>query len=191
MDQLFWQKIINGDKRAYENLYINYFKKFYNYGRKFTQDAVLIEDCIQELFLDIWSKKEKMLQVSAPNQYLFSSFRYVLFKKIKQSRQVVYKNDFDEEPEFSIDHAIIHHETGQELQAALQTALQALTSRQREAIFLRFYEGFSYEEVAAVLNITVKATYKIMARSLVSLKDHMPVPASLMLLLIRAVCMQG
>ena len=185
MDQLIWQNIINGDKRAYENLYILYFKKFYNYGRKFTPDEVLIEDSIQELFLDIWTKKEKMLRVSAPNQYFFSSFRYLLFKKIRQSRRTVHSTEFMEEPEFAVDQAIVHTEAGQELRTALQAALQALTSRQREAIFLRFYEGLSYEEVAAVLNISIKATYKIMARSLESLKGHMPVSTSALLLLIK------
>jgi RNA polymerase sigma factor (sigma-70 family) len=54
----------------------------------------------------------------------------------------------------------------------VQEGLKALTSRQKEAIFLRFYEGLSFEEVATVLHISVKATYKIMARSLESLRNN-------------------
>ncbi|MEJ7830747.1 MAG: sigma factor-like helix-turn-helix DNA-binding protein, partial [Segetibacter sp.] len=52
-------------------------------------------------------------------------------------------------------------------------ALKALTPHQREAIFLRFYQTLSYEEVAETLNISVKATYKIIARSLSALKESM------------------
>ena len=57
--------------------------------------------------------------------------------------------------------------------AELEAALKLLTSRQLEAIFLRFYEGFTYEEVAEMLDITVKATYKIVARALAQLKENM------------------
>lgn len=185
MDKQTWRNIAEGDKEAYSGLYILYFKKFYNYGRKFTSDVLLIEDCIQELFLDVWRKKESMLEVEVPNSYLFSSFRYTLFNKIKQSQKIVQSNEFAEEPEFSIDFAIINREVDAALQASLQSALDALTPRQREAIFLRFYEGLSYEEIAAILNITVKATYKIMARSLSSLKDKLYLPFAFILLLLR------
>jgi len=185
MDKQTWKNIVEGDKDAYSGLYIAYFKKFYNYGRKFTTDVLLIEDAIQELFLEVWQKKETMLDVAIPNSYLFSSFRYILFRKLRQSRLVVQSNEFADEPEFSIDFAIINREADKELQAGLQLALNALTPRQREAVFLRFYEGLSYEEVAAILNISVKATYKIMARSLSALKDKLYLPLGLILVLLR------
>ncbi len=36
-----WENIINNDCAAYEKLYMDYFKKFYNYGKKFTQTLIL------------------------------------------------------------------------------------------------------------------------------------------------------
>ena len=72
-----------------------------------------------------------------------------------------------------------------DVQQRLQAALDKLTARQREAIFLRFYEGLSYEEVAAVLKITVKATYKIMARSLTALKETLTLSLAALLFLLR------
>ena len=82
------------------------------------------------------------------------------------------------EPEFSIDHFIMARETGQEMKEKLERSLANLTARQREAIFLRFYEGLSYEEVASVLQITTKATYKIMARALAELREHLALVVS-------------
>lgn len=184
MDEQTWQNIIEGDRVAYAKLYADYFKKFYNYGRKFTIDNELIQDAIQEVFLIIWSRR-KTLKIKSFNSYFFSSFRFVLFKKIKQSKKVVQARQVENEPEFSIDYAIINKEINEELQQKLQSALENLTPRQREAIFLRFYEGLSYEEVAAVLNISVKATYKIMARSLLRLKDKIALPISVILMLLK------
>jgi RNA polymerase sigma factor (sigma-70 family) len=67
------------------------------------------------------------------------------------------------------------------LTAKLKIAFEALTAHQREAIFLRFYQNLSYEEVAEVLNISIKATYKIMARSLSALKEKMFISVVLVL----------
>jgi len=185
MDKQTWQHIIDGDQEAYSRIYIGYFKKLFNYGRKFTTDGSLIEDCIQEMFLDIWNKKEKMLEVDSYNSYFFSSFRFILFRKMKNEGRTVQSNEFEDEPEFSSEYLLIKREADREMQQALQSALSELTPRQREAIFLRFYEGLSYEDVATILNISVKATYKIMARSLLTLKEHMVLPLVLVMALLR------
>jgi len=184
MDKQNLYQIINGDPKAYAQWYRTYFKKFYNYGRKFTIDIGLIEDSIQEVFLDIWKKKEKLLEVDSINSYLFASFRYILLKKMKAASHIITTDSFKEEPDFYIEQKIVTGEATQELQKKLQAAINALTPRQREAIFLRFYEGLSYEEVAAVLNITVKATYKIMARSLLNLKDQLGCPVYMLIFLL-------
>lgn len=184
MDKQTWQNIINGDTEAYASIYISYFKKLFNYGRKFTTDETIIEDSIQEMFLDIWNKKEKMLEVESFNSYFFSSFRFILFKKIRSANKTVQSNEFEDEPEFSTEYIFIKKESERELGKNLQSALQELTPRQREAIFFRFYQGLSYEEVAAILDISVKATYKIMARSLLCLKENMAFPLVITILLL-------
>jgi RNA polymerase sigma factor (sigma-70 family) len=168
--------------KEYEELYKTYFKKFFNYGRKFTKDVYLIEDSIQEVFLDIWNKRQRSVEINSLNSYYFSSFRYILFKKIKKAEQTSSFGDQDNEPPFTIEQRIIAGEIADEQFLKVQEGLKALTSRQREAIFLRFYEGLSFEEVATVLNITVKATYKIMARSLATLKDNVTLTISNLIL---------
>lgn len=190
MDKNIWQNILDGDHVAYEALYHNYFKKFYNYGKKFTNDAPLIEDSIQEVFMEIWNKREKIKEIDSPNSYFFSAFRFMLLEKMRQSKRLS-KVRSEEKVEFSIELQIIAREADIEVRQKLAAALQALTHRQREAIFLRFYEGLSYEEVAEILNINVKAAYKIMARGLISLKNQITglnLGLAPFLLLLRLVC---
>ena len=183
MANLIWENIIS-DGASYQQFYIDYYKKIYNYGKKFTINAALIEDSIQEVFLDLWVKREKLLEVKSIDSYLFSSFRYILLRKIKADKKIVSSEEFQTEPLFSIDYVLASQETTQELQIKLRRALKSLTPHQREAIFLRFYQNLSYEEVAEVLNISVKATYKIMARSLAALKDNMIVSVALTLTMV-------
>jgi RNA polymerase sigma factor (sigma-70 family) len=145
---------------------------------------VLIEDSVQEIFLDLWNRRSKMAEVASINSYLFSSFRYTLIRKIKGAQKHVPEHEPDE-PDFSAALALEVKEQDAEWQQRIQAALNTLTPRQREAIFLRFYEGLSYEEVARIMGISTKATYKVMARSLASLKERLAVPVATLLLVLR------
>lgn len=171
MTNPLFQHIIEGNIEAYTGLYKEYYKKFYNYGRKFTDNKDLIEDSIQEVFLDLWSRRENLSHVESPNYYLYSSFRYTLLKKIKQRDKIVFDEAESEEHAFSAESIIVDKELNEEMRTKLNEAIKTLTGRQIEAVFLRFYEGLSYPEVAAMLNISVKATYKIVARSISALKE--------------------
>ncbi len=183
-----WLHIEQGDKEAYSQAYIFYHKKLYNYGRKFTENEALLEDAVQEALMDLWKNKERLSSISFPHTYLFSSFRHILFKKIKQESGIkAYSAISDTEPEFGADHLMIRNETDAALKQRLQQALNTLTPRQREAIFLRFYEELSYEEIAGVLDISTKATYKIVARALLQLKRSLSIPMISLLLLLRTV----
>ncbi len=84
---------------------------------------------------------------------------------------MVFSQSAEEDYEFSSEHVIVSNELNEELQIKLRKAIKTLTGRQLEAIFLMYYEDLSYKEVASILNISVKATYKIMARSLLALKE--------------------
>jgi RNA polymerase sigma factor (sigma-70 family) len=58
-----------------------------------------------------------------------------------------------------------------EQQINLKSALETLTARQKEAIYFKYYENLSYRQIAAVLNITTKATYKLVSRAISELRS--------------------
>lgn len=182
--QISWKDIIAGDRDAYSEAYLSLYERFYNYGSKFTPDTGLVEDAIQEVLISLWIDRQKLSAVTNPDAYSFVSFRRALFKKIKDLANKVPVEDVQWEPEFSRHAILINQEIGAELQEKLQRALDTLTSRQREAIFLRFYEALSYEEVAEALGITVKATYKIVARGLLQLRKEMQLLVTLLFFLL-------
>ncbi len=186
MDKNVWANIEIGNKEAYSEAYIFYYKKLYNYGKKITDDIAMIEDSINEVFIMIWKNRETFRKISSPQAYIFSTFRNNIFKKIKSGKLInYYEADDQTEVQFAIDSIIIQKETDIVLKAKIEKALQQLTDRQREAIFLRFYEGLSYAEIAGVMNISVKATYKIMARGLTELKEIFSIPKVLLMIVLR------
>lgn len=170
MEKERWNDIKQGNIAVYSETYVIYYKKLYNYGKKLTDNTALIEDAIQAIFIKLWKDRQKLSSVYAPNSYIFYSFRnYIL----KEKQRLQKKGLLVQEEEFAVDHFILCKEATLVLNKRLQHALEKLTSRQREAIFLRFYEGLSYEEVAQIMNISVKGTYKLIARSLLNLKNQL------------------
>lgn len=175
-ENLHWQSFKTGNPASFEYLYQKYSAGLYNYGDKFSGDKDLIKECIQELFVQIWTKRSSIGNPEHIKNYLYKSFRNLILKKTAQLQK---NQGFDDLENYgfnvslNIEEALIDGERRKKISGQLQEAISKLTARQKEAIFLRFYEQLSYEEIAEVMGITVKASYKIMARSLSFLRDNL------------------
>lgn len=175
-DTQIWLAIARGDEVAYEQMYYEYYRRFFVYGQKITPDLLLIEDVIQEIMILIWQSRDTIPSIQYPSAYFYTSFRNLLIRKLKASDEMLAGADQQEDSLPAIDETIIEKEELQALKKQLDQASGFLTNRQREAIYLRFYEQLTYDEVAAVMGITKKATYKIIARALAELKTkYLPI----------------
>ncbi|RAJ37211.1 RNA polymerase sigma factor [Pedobacter cryoconitis] len=181
----YWLLLKNGNAAALESLFKLYSNSLYNYGSKFSVDKDLIKECIQELFVNIWTRRDFISTPADVKNYLFKAFRLSVFKKITQLQK---HQEFEETADYpfsitlSIEDIMVEGEQKEEVKKRLEPALQKLTDRQKEAIFLKFYENLSYDEIAGVMGISVKATYKIMARSLGFLRENLSKDEFLILL---------
>lgn len=172
-DPDIWNRISQNDAEAYAIMYRDYFNRFFNYGKKFISDESLIEDAAQETLLLVWENRASLSSIKFSGTYFYSTFRNILISKIRKRHASELPEETLEEPGFNVEQLILKRDTDEEIKLKLHGAIQNLTARQREAIFLRFYEGFSYDEVSSILNITIKSTYKIMARAIATLKEKM------------------
>jgi RNA polymerase sigma factor (sigma-70 family) len=172
----YWSALKKGNATALESIYQLYSNPLYNYGSKFTRDKELVKECIQELFVHIWSKKEGLGDPKDVKNYLFKSFRHLIFKKttaLHQHIDIDTAENYVFEASLNMEETMISFENDEAIKEQLQQTINELTSRQKEAIFLKFYENLSYEEIAGVMGISVKATYKLMARSLTFLRGSL------------------
>ena len=186
LEREVWTRVGSGDQDAYGQLYVFYYRRLYNYGRKMTTDIAVLEDALQETLVSVWTGRERLQRVEKPHSYLLQTFRFILFRKLRRDRKLRrLENTEPGELDFGREELLIRLDLQEDLRQRLEQALQTLTGRQREAIFLRFYEGLSYEEVAVIMGISVKATYKIMSRALLQLKTSLSLPVLTILLLVR------
>jgi RNA polymerase sigma factor (sigma-70 family) len=175
-DDTLWESFKKGDWESYTKLYDDHYRSLNNYGYKFTRDVSLIEDCIHDLFVKLWNNKANLGTPVSIRHYLYKALRGILFRKIKShARFTMIQGDDDPafDVELSHDRQLIVREEEQELQQVIQKALHELPARQREIVFLRFYEGLSYEEIAEVMSIHVSSVYKLWYKVLEKLKGSL------------------
>lgn len=168
---------------------MEFYKRFYVYGVKLTSEGELVEDAIHDIMIYIWEHRTDIQDMRNPPAYFFTSFRNLLFRKLKQVKLNVEDHSIGSDDDATPEKKMIDKETALNRQQQLERSFEELTPRQLEAVLLRFYHQMSYEEIAGIMNITTKATYKLMARALAVLKEkyvHLFV-----FLLVRAVCLRG
>ena len=189
-DYALWQSFKEGDKDSFQAIYFHHFPHLYEYGMRLVSDKELVKDCIHDLFIKLWNNKSNLGDVTAIRSYLLVSLRTTVYNKLKQRTRLVATEISDSYPfemVFSVESEFITKETRSAQGQQLVEALNQLTSRQKEVIYLRYFEELEYEDIAAIMNITVKATYKLTARGLESLRHILKLPnASLLLLLLLA-----
>ncbi len=170
-----WQACKKGDKKAYAFIYRMYYSRLYVYGCRFTRQHNLVEDCIQDIFTNFWVGREKFADVHTFQSYLFVSFRNNLLRNIGQQIKFVTKiyseDTHNFELEISAEKVRIDTEKMYEQKVRLNDVLNKLTDRQKEIIFLKFYANLPYEEIADMLGISIKATYKLFARAISELRQ--------------------
>ena len=173
-DAIIWIEFRDGSEEAFDFIYGKYFTVLYGYGMQFYQNKALIKDCIQDLFIELWTKKNTLPEVHAVKYYLFQCLRRKVIKTITKKD---FLGDTPPSVEFhlqsviSTEAAIINEEVVQDNAKRIQCALDRLTPRQREAVFLKFYENLSYNEIALIMHLSdAKYARKLIYRSLKELK---------------------
>lgn len=174
--KIVWRKFIEGDKQAFANIYNQHIATLYRYGTKLSDDDDLIKDVIQEVFIDLYLKRENIK--STPEHlkyYLILAFKRNLIKKLKQNRKKIEIHNFDLifEPEYSIEDNIIENEEDALLNQRVSKVLKNLPGKQKEAIYLRYNESMEYFQIAKILNITIDSARKQVYRAMLSIRKQL------------------
>jgi RNA polymerase sigma factor (sigma-70 family) len=187
-DSTLWLSFKKGNDLAFSLLYNKYVQRLYNYGMHTCRDKELVLDCLQELFTLLWDRREKLSEeVTCVNYYLFKSFRRLLMNRLTVARKFLIsfsdrdRQGFDFAP--SKEDKLIEEEWELERNKKIRDSLQTLTKRQREAIFLKFFNQLSYHEVAAIMDLHVDSVYNLISKALDILRKKLKADAIFSMLL--------
>lgn len=179
-DTELWRQLKKGNRNALETLFRRYYDDLFRYAVKFCGSEVVAEDHIQELFLRIWKKRENLGCVTGVKTYLWTALRRSLItQSIKESRKSEIYAKLGGETnrmQFAVEEIIIQREKDREKRKALKGAIDELTPRQREIIYLRYYEGMTYEEIETITSLNYQTLRNYVYESLKVLDEIMKKP---------------
>jgi RNA polymerase sigma factor (sigma-70 family) len=177
-DADLWQKFKSGEEAAFGLIFRTHYKALFNYGLKFNNNRELVEDCVQELFLELWKNKDSISQTDSIKPYLLKSIRRKIIKQtntdtnLKKLFHHVVPKEYEFEVIFSPEHQLIHAQMSEEKVKKLQTMLDSLPLRQKEVLYLLFYQDMSYEEISQIMSMNYQSARNLVHRAIKLLREH-------------------
>lgn len=176
-EKRLWESFLNGDLKAWERIFKLFYKDLYGYGIKLSARPELTKDCIHELFVVLWERREYLDEVGSVKAYLLASLRRSLLKKIRKKRKHFVEWDGKVHAavdiQFSPEDVIIRDEMKADKRAALYKALDSLPDRQKEVLYLKYFNGMSYDEIEEILAISYQSIRNHIYRAVKRLREIM------------------
>jgi RNA polymerase sigma factor (sigma-70 family) len=171
-DAQLWKLISTGDRTAFGFVFKSQAKDLFKYGYKFTSDKSLIEDVIQDVFIDVWSKKGKAKIEKSIKFYLVTAFRRELIRRISAERKFDGLEDCSDNYLVQLSQVEVNAQEQEivHMDNELHYAIGELSPRQKEAIYLKYFVELSYEEIATTLDMQVPSLYNLIMKAMRSLK---------------------
>lgn len=176
-DTHLWQQMKQGSELALGKLIKKYFNLLQNYGFKFVKDEAFVRDCVQDVFIAIWTHRETIMSPQSIHAYLLSSVRRkVLREKVRQRLdQKQNANPVEKEADlldFSHEWLLIEQESLNEMTQKVSELLNELPKRQREVLYLRFYQNLERAEIADIMGINEQSVSNHLQAAFKNFKDN-------------------
>ncbi len=172
-----WNQFRQDDEDAFAKLYQAFVQLLYNYCTQFSTDRPLIKDCIHDLFVELWQHRATLGDTTSVRYYLMASIKRKLVRHLNAQQKhtsneevpLEYHRIFTPSPESYI----VAREEYIESSQHLNTAIEQLPRRQREAIFLKFYVNMTNEEISTFMKINIQSVYNLVFGALANMKNQL------------------
>ncbi|GAB3891251.1 sigma-70 family RNA polymerase sigma factor [Larkinella knui] len=178
-DQVLWHLFREGEKQALGRLVERYYRVLKHYGLKFMVDEAVVEDCIQELFLQLWQNRLQINETDSVKHYLLKALRHHVLQYLRSQKRLVFEElDWDTSVAEDTDSEMlmIRQESLSSMMQQIRTQLDSLPTREREALYLRYYENLSIPEIAEVMHVNRQSVSNFLQKALHKLRSRWLTP---------------
>lgn len=175
-DKIIWQQFLSGNVTAFEKLMAIHFRTLFHYGCKFSRDQEFVKDSIQDLFMHLWEKRERLNADAAVKPYLMASLRRLMHRSASSKLWVSAGNSenageiFD--LEFSVEEQYIDTESTLVRTRQLERLLQELPKRQKEVIYLKFFQELTRDQISEIMAVSPQTVSNLLQIAIKQLKKH-------------------
>lgn len=171
-----WRRFLIGDTEAFDLLMSSHFRALFQYGSKFSRDKEFVKDCIQDLFLTLWEKRENLNGDAEVKPYMMASLRRLMHRNISSKVWVGDESledlDGSFEIEFSVEQTYIENESTLVRTEQLKQLLDELPKRQKEVIYLKYFQEMDRNQISEVMDVTPQTVSNLLQIAIKQLKKH-------------------
>lgn len=173
-EYVLMQRLQQNNEEALASLMAMYYDDLYNYASRFRDDDGLIKDCIQEVFISLWQRRETASSILSPKFYFLRAIKNKILKSLhKASRTGVLElqSEYDFSHEFSVERVIIEKQVSQEKAEKLRKTLSMLSKRQKEIIYLKYYQRLDHGQIAELMSLNRQSVYNLLHEAIHKLRS--------------------
>jgi RNA polymerase sigma factor (sigma-70 family) len=176
IDSLILKALKEDDEKPLSHLFEFYYNRLYRSGLRLCSEGALVEECIQEVFLDLWIYRQTLGEILSLDNYLKIALRRRIFKRLQRKDPLSISHDFDPDNTPSVmttesyEDILIQQQTDVQTRQRLIAALEELSPKQREIIHLKYFEELSYKEIVDKTGVEIGTLYKLLHDAIKKLK---------------------
>jgi RNA polymerase sigma-70 factor (ECF subfamily) len=164
-------RVALGDARAFEALYDAVAGSVYGLARRVVRDPARAEDVTQEVLLDVWRKAARF------DQRLGRAKTWIMTIAHRRAVDAVRRTEAQRRQDHQVMPDEVNHDEPADAviaadeQRAVRDCLDTLTELQLESVRLAYFNGYTYNEVATLLDKPLPTIKTRMRDGLVRLRD--------------------
>jgi len=176
-DKRIWNAFRASNREALDLIFREHTSKLFSYGSKFTKDQNLVLDCIQDLFVGLWNSRQRLSETSNIKFYLLKALRHRLLRTLHKEKRLEAIAEhalyLEEGMNFSIEQDFLLQDSEQFRRASIRRAIDGLTKRQREVIYLKFFQGLNNDAISSMMDLEPSSVSTLLSQAIRALRTVM------------------
>ena len=170
-DEQLIESYLNGEKEALEFLIKRYLKPIFGFAFSYTKNSEDAEEITQDAFFKAWKNLKRFDKEKSFKTWLFSIAKNTALDFLKKKKPLLFSAIEEDGKENSIIGEIPEPSplpdeilNRADLAEELNLAMDKLSPKYREAIFLYYKEQFNFREISELLNEpldTIKSRHRM------------------------------
>jgi RNA polymerase sigma-70 factor (family 1) len=161
-----------GDEHAFDVIFVNYFPKIKYFVLNFCKDENMAENITQDIFLNLWVRKQSLADIKNFKAYMFTIARNAALHYLKDSlREMSTEVDDKIEDESA---SVVDNMYREELEAMINAAVNKMPEQRRRVFVMSRIDGLSNSEIAKTLNISKRTVETHISLALSELRKVLP-----------------
>lgn len=176
--QQCWHGVLEGDAEGLRIIHEMLYPTLHHYAKSMLKDDALADDAVQDVFIKAWAQREKIGQLQHVKAFFFTMLRRHNLNQLRSFKtRLLHLGLFtaaQNDVEFSPEDIVVKGQAESEMKTRISLLLNQLPKRQKEVIYLKYFEELDYKDISEIMQINYQSVVNLAFKALQYLKTAMP-----------------